>query len=145
MKAIELKNEKSPKLVTPQIPELKSKWPKCRGSPNLSFEYSHAWQLKSCRFESSLSHQFCTKKCLLLFIQFNMSCDVPENTLSAMFYYKKWGTKRYHTEPSQLFSLDCISFGSSKCGRRLSFLYLISYVFSTKSPSETCQLTLPGD
>ena len=40
MKAIELKNEKSPKLVTPQIPELKSKWPKCRGSPNLSFEYT---------------------------------------------------------------------------------------------------------
>ena len=76
MKAIELKNEKSPKLVTPQIPELKSKWPKCRGSPNLSFEHPHAWQLKSCRFESSLSQQFCTKKCLLLFIRV-MSQKIP--------------------------------------------------------------------
>ena len=79
MKAIELKNEKNPKLLTP---ELKSKWPKCRGSPNLSFEYSHAWQLKSCRFESSLSHQFCTKNAY--YYSFNLICHVMSQKIPSV-------------------------------------------------------------
>ena len=123
------------KLLTPEIPELILKWSKCRGSPNLSFKYTHAWQLESCRFESSLSHQLLYKifNAKWLFIQFLICRVMFQKILSVpCFTINSEELEKYHVDPSQIFSLDCISFGSSKCGRRLSFLYLISYAFSTK-------------
>ena len=124
------------KLLTPEIPELKLKWPKYCGSPNLSFEYTHAWQLESCRFESSLSHQLLYKKfnAKWLFIKFLIWCVMSQKIPSvSSFTINSEGFKRYYVDTSQLFSLDCFSLGSNECGRRLSFLYLIiPYVFSTK-------------